>query len=139
MYLAIGSLSSKWPSSSSIMMPTETIGFVIEKMRKIEFCAIGAEAAGSCLPKASNQPIWPRRATITVTPGMVPLSISRLNASDMRCNRTERQPQRFRLCLRQRRGLRGSRMPGGGLRVHGLSRLLLFLVAGVKFGVEHTG
>ena len=50
-----------------------------------------------------------------------------------------RQPQRFRFGLRQRRGLRGSGMPGGGLRVHGLSRLLLFLVAGVKFGVEHTG
>jgi hypothetical protein len=74
------------------MMPTDTIGFVIEKMRKIESCAIGVEAAGLCLPSASNQPIWPRRATSTVTPGMVPLSISRLNASDMRCNRTDDSP-----------------------------------------------
>src|SRR6478672_9765100 len=92
MNLAIGSLSRKWPSSSSIMVPTETIGFVIEKMRKIELCAIAVEAAGFCLPSASNQPIWPRRATITVTPGMVPLSMSRLNASDIRCSRTEESP-----------------------------------------------
>ena len=82
----------KWPSSTSIMMPTETIGLVIEKMRKMVSCAIGAEAAGLCLPSASNQPIWPRRATIMVTPGMVPLSISRLNASDMRCSRTAESP-----------------------------------------------
>ena len=93
------------------MMPIETIGLVIEKMRKMVSCAIGAAAAGLCLPSASNQPIWPRRATIMVTPGMVPLSISRLNASDIRCNRTERQPERFRLGLGQGRGLRG----GGGL------------------------
>src|ERR1700675_3304741 len=92
MYFATGSLSRKWPSSASIMMPTETIGFVIEKMRKIEWCAIGAEAAGFCLPSASSQAIWPRRATITVTPGMVPLSMSRLNASDMRCSRTDDSP-----------------------------------------------
>jgi hypothetical protein len=92
MYLAIGSFSRKWPSSSSIMMPTETIGFVIEAMRKMVLCAIGPEAAGFCLPSASNQPIWPRRATIAVTPGMVPLSISRLKASDMRCNRTDESP-----------------------------------------------
>ena len=85
MNLATGSLSRKWPSSSSIMMPTETIGLVIEKMRKMVSCAIGAAAAGLCLPSASNQPIWPRRATITVAPGMVPLSISRLKASDIRC------------------------------------------------------
>src|ERR1700720_2628003 len=92
MYFATGSLSRNWPCSSSIMTPTETIGFVIEKMRKIELCAIGAEAAGFCLPSASNQAIWPRRATITVTPGMVALSMSRLNASDMRCNRTDDSP-----------------------------------------------
>ena len=82
----------KWPSSTSIMMPIETIGLVIEKMRKMVSCAIGVVAAGLCLPSASNQPIWPRRATITVAPGMVPLSISRLNASDMRCNRTVESP-----------------------------------------------
>ena len=69
MNFATGSLSRKWPSSTSIMMPTETIGLVIEKMRKIELCAIGAEAAGPCRPSASNQPIWPRRATSTVAPG----------------------------------------------------------------------
>ncbi len=74
------------------MMPTETIGLVIEKMRKIELCAIGVEAAGLCLPSASNQPIWPFRATITVTPGMVPLSISRLKASDIRCRRIGESP-----------------------------------------------
>src|SRR5450631_3155085 len=92
MNFATGSASTKWPSSSSIMMPIETIGFVIEKMRKIEFCAIGAGAAGFCLPSASNQPIWPRRATITVMPGRVPLSISRLKASDIRCSRIADKP-----------------------------------------------
>src|SRR5258708_6689099 len=74
------------------MTPIETIGFVIEKIRKIESCAIGALLRGSCLPSASNQPIWPRRATMMVTPGMVPLSMSRLNASDMRCSRTDDSP-----------------------------------------------
>ncbi len=74
------------------MMPTETIGFVIEKMRNRVLCAIGAEASGLCLPSASNQPIWPLRATITVAPGRVPLSISRLKASDMRCSRTDDSP-----------------------------------------------
>ena len=92
MNFATGSLSTKWPSSISIMMPTETIGFVMEKIRKIELCAIGADAAGFCLPSASNQPIWPRRATITVAPGRVPLSISRLKASDNRCSRTGERP-----------------------------------------------
>src|SRR5258707_12843820 len=74
------------------MMRVETIGLVIEKMRKMVLCAIGAEEAGVCLPSASNQPIWPRRATITVMPGRVPFSISRLNASDMCCNRTGERP-----------------------------------------------
>src|SRR5450759_1416127 len=74
------------------MMPTETIGLVIEKMRKRVLCAIGVAAVGLCLPSASNQPIWPRRATITVAPGRVPLSISRLKASDMRCSRVEERP-----------------------------------------------
>ncbi len=74
------------------MMPIETIGFVIEKMRKIVSCAIGVQPAGFCLPSASNQPIWPRRATMMVTPGMVPLSISRLKASDMRCSRSCESP-----------------------------------------------
>jgi hypothetical protein len=74
------------------MMPTETIGLVMEKMRKMELCAIGALAAGLWLPSASNQPIWPRRATSTVTPGMVPLSMSRLNASDIRCSRACESP-----------------------------------------------
>src|SRR5258707_15862895 len=53
---------------------------------------IGALGAGFCLPSASNQPIGPRRATITVTPGMVPLSISRLNASDIRASRVGDSP-----------------------------------------------
>jgi hypothetical protein len=57
MYFAMGSLSRKVPSSSSIMMPTETIGLVIEKMRNRVLCAIGAGLAGFCRPSASNQPI----------------------------------------------------------------------------------
>ena len=127
MNLATGSLSRKWPSSSSIMMPIETIGLVIEKMRNRVSCAIGAAAAGLCLPSASNQPIWPRRATITVAPGMLPLSISRLNASDIRCSRTDESPSDFGFGLGQGRGLRGGGGFGGGLRGHGLSRLLLLL------------
>ena len=55
-------------------------------------CAIGAAAAGLCRPIASNQPIWPRRATITVAPGRVPLSTSRLKASDIRCSRALDSP-----------------------------------------------
>src|SRR5580692_5655597 len=74
------------------MMPTETIGLVMEKMRNRVLRAIGAGLAGFCRPSASNQPIWPRRATIMVTPGVVPLSISRLNASDIRCSRTGESP-----------------------------------------------
>src|ERR1700722_12712820 len=74
------------------MTPMETIGLVIEKMRKRVSCAIGAAPAGFCRPSASNQPIWPRRATMMVTPRMVPLSISRENASDIRCNRMEESP-----------------------------------------------
>src|SRR5947209_4201985 len=61
-------------------------------MRKMLSRAIGALAAGFWRPSASNQPICPRRATITVTPGVVPLSISRLNASDIDCNRAGDSP-----------------------------------------------
>src|SRR5580698_2550443 len=61
-------------------------------MRKMVSCAIGAGAAGLCWPTASNQAIWPRRATSMVAPGMVPLSTSRLNASDRRCKRTDDSP-----------------------------------------------
>jgi len=66
---------------------TETIGFVIEKMRKMLSCAIGAAAAGSAGDRVEPA-IWPRRATSTVAPGRVPLSTSRLKASDRRCKRT---------------------------------------------------
>src|SRR5665213_2360029 len=74
------------------MMPIETMGLVIEKIRNRVSCAIGAAAAGLCWPSASNQPIWPRRATIRVAPGRVPLSISRLKVSDIRCNRADDSP-----------------------------------------------
>ena len=74
------------------MMPTETIGLVMEKMRKSVSCAIGALAVGLCFPTASNQPILPRRATSTVAPGSVPLSTSRLNASDSFCSRALESP-----------------------------------------------
>src|SRR5581483_2456161 len=70
----------------------ETIGLVMEKMRKIESCAMGRLSAGFCLPSASNQPIWPPLATMTVAPGMVPLSISRRNTSDIRCKRDGDSP-----------------------------------------------
>ena len=42
-----GIAEQEWPSSTSIMMPTETIGLVIEKMRKMVSCAIGAAPPGS--------------------------------------------------------------------------------------------
>ena len=85
-------------------------------------------AAGLCLPSASNQPIWPRRATITVAPGRVPLSISRLKASDIRCSRIGREPERFRFGLGSGGVCGAGAVLGGGLRGHGLS-LLLLLVA----------
>src|SRR5260370_3139641 len=74
------------------MTRIETIGFVIEKIRKIESCASGPLPRGSFLGSAPTEPIWPRRAAMMVTPGMVPLSMSRLNASDMRCSRTDDSP-----------------------------------------------
>src|SRR6202012_5528020 len=70
----------------------ETIGLVMEKMRKMVSCAIGVSTAGLCRPIASNQPILPWRATSTVAPGMVPLSISRLNASDIVGSRLAESP-----------------------------------------------
>src|SRR6185312_2013609 len=88
------------------MMPTETIGLVIEKMRKMLSCVIGALAAGLWRPIASNQPIWPRRATMTVAPGRVPLSTSRLKASDIRCRRTLDSPIASGLAC-GREGVRG--------------------------------
>src|SRR5438045_9600968 len=74
------------------MIPIDTIGFVIEKMRKMLLSAIGADAVGLCRPSASNQPIWPRRATMTGTPGLVPLAMTRLTASDIRCSRIGESP-----------------------------------------------
>src|ERR1700733_7571272 len=74
------------------MTPMETIGLVMEKMRKIVSRVIGAPAAGSCLPSASNHPIWPPLATMMVAPGMVPLSISRWETADIRCRRDEDSP-----------------------------------------------
>ena len=55
-------------------------------------CVIGAAAVGLCRPIASNQPIWPRRATSTVKPGAVPLSTSRLKVSDNACSRAPDSP-----------------------------------------------
>ena len=117
------------------MMPTETIGLVIEKMRKIESLAIGALLAGFCWPIASNQPIWPRLATITVTPGAVPLSTSRLNASDIRCSRLGDNPSCSGLAW-GRGGVCGAEA--------GLAAVWAFMVSpvcsccglGVKFGAE---
>ena len=136
MNFATGSPRMKWPSSTSIMMPTETIGLVIEKMRKMLSCAIGAAAAGLCRPIASNQPIWPRRATMTVAPGRVPLSTSRLKASDIRCRRTVDSPIVSGLACGERRGL------GGGCRAGRRSArswslpLLLLFVMDAKSGPE---
>ena len=94
-------------------------------------CAIGALAAGLCLPSASNQPIWPRRATITVAPGRVPLSISRLKASDIRCSRAGESPSVSGLAW-GRDGVCGAVVGfGGGLRGHGLSRFALVVIGGV--------
>src|SRR6266478_5437254 len=124
------------------MMPIETIGVVMEKIRKMVLCAIGAEDAGLCLPSASNQPIWPRRATITVTPGTVPFSISRLNASDMRCNRREERPSDSGLAW-------GSgEVCGAGLCFAAVCAFIVSPVAlvlcrvgwgGLKSGAEHPG
>src|SRR4029077_17395612 len=74
------------------MTPTDTTGFVMEKMRKMVSCVIAAAWEGLCFPSASNTPLWPRRATMIVAPGMVPLSISRRNTSDMRCSAGAKSP-----------------------------------------------
>jgi len=47
-----------------------------------------------------------------------------------------REPERFGLGVREGGGLRGGSLPGGGLRVHGLSRCLLVACEGRKFGAE---
>src|SRR6266850_3878848 len=124
------------------MMPVETIGLVIEKMRKMVLCAIGAEEAGVCLPSASNQPIWPRRATITVMPGRVPFSISRLNASDMRCNRREERPSDSGLAWGSD-GVCGAGACFAAVCAFMVSPVALVLCrvgwGGLKSGAEHPG
>src|ERR1700761_9282545 len=121
------------------MMPTETIGLVIEKIRNSVSRAIGAESPGPCLPSASNQPIWPRRATITVAPGRVPLSISRGNASDMRCSRTGDNPIDCGLAS-GKGGVCGAAVLGAELAAVCAFMvspfLLLLLVARMKSGAE---
>src|ERR1700760_4825461 len=119
------------------MMPTETIGFVIEKMRNSVLCAIGADASGLCLPSASNQPIWPLRATITVAPGRVPLSISRLNASDIRCSRTGDSPIDSGLAC-GREGVWGLAACWAAVCAFMVSPDGLLLLAGFKSGAEAT-
>ena len=54
-YFAIGSSSRKVPSSSSIMMPTETIGLVIEKMRN-RLLSRHRRGAGGILPAERVEP-----------------------------------------------------------------------------------
>src|SRR5229473_2532203 len=108
------------------MMPTETIGLVIEKIRKIVSFAIGALVSGLCRPIASNQPIWPWRATITVAPGRVPLSTSRLKASDIRCSRAGDNPSDSGLAW-GRDGVRGADV--------GLAEACAFMVSPIVLAV----
>ena len=88
---------------------------------------IGALWAGFCRPSASNQPIWPRRATITVTPGMVPLSISRLNASDIRASRAGDSPSDSGFACGSGGVCGAADLLGGGLRVHEGLPIALFI------------
>src|ERR1700761_4534865 len=123
------------------MTPMETTGLVIEKMRNRVSYAIGAAPAGFCRPSASNQPIWPRRATMMVTPGMVPLSISRRKVSDMRCNRMEESPSDSGFAW-GRGGVRGATRGFAAVCAVMVSPLLLLLAGRyrrdiVKFGAEH--
>jgi hypothetical protein len=95
------------------MMPTETIGLVMEKMRKIELCAIGAEGAGEgslvdLALEGIRHPLQPDR----------------------------RKAECFRLCLRERGRLRGGGLPGGGLRGHDFS---LWLLLGLGRSLAQNG
>ena len=67
------------------------------------------QPAGLCLPSASNQPIWPRRATITVTPGDGSLVDVALECIRHPLQPDRREPERFRFGLREGRGLQGWR------------------------------
>src|SRR5436190_12288730 len=69
MYFNTGSARLSLPSSTRIMAATETIGLVIEAMRKIASVFIGALASLSRKPKASNIAILPLRAISTTAPG----------------------------------------------------------------------
>src|SRR5581483_2967288 len=93
MYFDSGSLSSTRPCSTSCMMPTETIGLVIEKMRNTLSGRIGASDTGPWRPRQSKCATLPLRPTITTAPGRVPLSISRLNASDSAFSRADEKPR----------------------------------------------
>jgi hypothetical protein len=48
---------------------TDTTGLVIERMRKMASCGIGAAASGRNRPSASNNATRPWRASSTTAPG----------------------------------------------------------------------
>src|SRR5258707_9591121 len=119
------------------MMPTETIGLVIEKMGNRLSLAIGAGPCGLCRRIASNQPIWPLRATRTVAPGRVPLSTSRLKASDRSCSRAGDNPSDSGLAW-GRGGVCGAEVGFGAGCAFIFLLPLLLLSAWVKSGAERA-
>src|SRR5215831_17765370 len=74
---AAGSEMSSLPSSASIITATETIGLVIEAMRKIESGFIGIRFSRSWKPIASCAAILPSRTIIRTAPGSSPASTRR--------------------------------------------------------------
>jgi len=91
--LDTGSSSRSFPSSKSIMIATEVIGFVIEAMPKMASDGIGTLRATSSLPAQPSYNTPPGSTTSATTPGVSPRSTAasscreraRLPASDSLC------------------------------------------------------
>src|SRR4029079_14933983 len=91
-YFETGSLTCILPSSTSIMAATDTIGLVMEYMRKIESGRIGSVATRSRKPKVLVQAILPRRATSITAPGTSPESTYFWVVASMRASWLDDRP-----------------------------------------------
>ena len=73
-------------------MATPVIGFVIEKMRKIESRAIGRPLSMSCTPATSTNAILPRRASSATVPASSPSSTIACSPASSRSSRSAESP-----------------------------------------------
>ena len=139
MNLATGSASRSWPSSTSIMMPTETIGLVIEKMRKMVSWAIGRLSAGLCRPmrvEPADLALARDHHGDAGQGSLVDLALERVRQL---LQSGRRQPDASPAWPAGSGGVCGlAACFGGGLRVHGLSPECSCL-AWVKSGAEVVG